>query len=143
MTTATTEHVTTGTPPAPIGWIPSDATFAARLALIRQGKGWNIKEAARICGQPAATWRLWEIGGALPRNETVTGKAIATASGCDYLWLVHGPGRGVTHGYRDAAADPLAARVVATAGEQRRRRSSHHRGPAVRLTRAPSTPVAA
>jgi hypothetical protein len=90
-------HMTVETPAATASpWVPTAETFAARLALIRQRMGWNIKEAARACGQPPATWRLWEIDGAQPRNIVAICKAIAGATGCDYLWLLLGPdgGRG-------------------------------------------------
>ena len=75
-------------------WIPTDADFGSRLAAVRHRMGWNIKEAARECGLPAATWRLWEIDGALPRNIITIAMAISQRTGCDYLWLVHGPQRG-------------------------------------------------
>lgn len=104
-------------------WIQQDSDFGARLALIRYRMGWNIKEAARECGLPAATWRLWEIDGALPRNIITIAMTISTRTGCDYLWLVHGPARGAiktlatgmrldphvvaTVVAREAASDPL------------------------------------
>jgi len=75
-------------------WIPTDATFSSRLALVRHFMGWNFKEAAVSCQLPQATWRLWENSGARPRNPFEVCAAIARASGCDYLWLVHGPDRG-------------------------------------------------
>lgn len=75
-------------------WIPTDADFGSRLALVRHRMGWNVKEAARECGLPAATWRLWEVEGALPRNLITVAMAISQKAGCDYLWLVHGPDRG-------------------------------------------------
>jgi hypothetical protein len=80
--------------PAESAWIPSTDDFGARLAMVRHKMGWNVKEAARECGLPAATWRLWEVDGALPRNIVTIGMAIAQRTGCDYLWLVHGPSRG-------------------------------------------------
>lgn len=75
-------------------WIPTDTDFGARLAAIRHRMGWNIKEAARECQVPAATWRLWEVDGAIPRNIITMAMTVATRTGCDYLWLVHGPQRG-------------------------------------------------
>jgi hypothetical protein len=75
-------------------WIPSDTDFGSRLALVRHRMGWNIKEAARECGVAAATWRLWEVDGARPRSLITIALTIATRTGCDYLWLVHGPDRG-------------------------------------------------
>lgn len=80
-------------PQTSVPWIPSVDDFGSRLALVRHRMGWNVKEAARECGLAAATWRLWEEGGS-PRNIITIGMAIATRTGCDYLWLVHGPQRG-------------------------------------------------
>lgn len=95
------------------GWTPNDATFAARLALVRQKMAWNVKEAADACGLPAENWRRWERDGIEPKRLVTIAMAIATKSGCDYLWLVHGPNRGalpVTGGY------PTAGRVLAVIG---------------------------
>jgi transcriptional regulator with XRE-family HTH domain len=41
------------------GWVPEES-FGARLALIRQHYGWNVKEAAMKCHVPVETWRGWE-----------------------------------------------------------------------------------
>lgn len=71
-------------------WIPDDSTFGARLALVRWRMGWNMKEAARACGEPAATWRTWEVDGVMPRRTTHTVRKIAAQSGCDYGWLLDG-----------------------------------------------------
>ncbi|MDG4792192.1 hypothetical protein O7626_41045 [Micromonospora sp. WMMD1102] len=73
------------------GWTVDTSTFAARLALVRLRMGWNVKEAARECGLPAATWRLWEMEGTLPRRHIEVAKQIANRTGCDYLWLLVGP----------------------------------------------------
>jgi hypothetical protein len=78
----------------PETWVP-ELTFGARLALVRQRMGWNVKEAARICGVPAQSWRGWEVHGRVPHNLVTISMQIATATGCDYLWLVHGPNRGM------------------------------------------------
>ena len=102
----------TQAPPSAPPWVPSDATFAARLAMIRHQLGWNLKEAARACAVPAQSWRQWEIDGMLPRNQVTVAKQIAGAAGCDYLWLLAGPeGRG---GKLTRGADH--GRVVAPAG---------------------------
>lgn len=70
-------------------WTPSDATFGARLALIRQHMAWgNVKEAAFTCGIPVQSWRAWERDGGHPRNYIEVCAKIAGASGCDYGWLV-------------------------------------------------------
>jgi hypothetical protein len=76
------------------GWIADDSTFGARLVLIRQRMGWsNVTEAARQCGLHAESWRLWEQG-RIPSRLTTVSMVIATKTGCDYLWLCHGPDRG-------------------------------------------------
>lgn len=82
-------RMTTETP-AP-AWVPSDASFAARLALVRHRMGWNLKEAAHECGFPAQTWRIWEVDGSIPRDQVTVAKQIAGVTGCDYLWLLMGP----------------------------------------------------
>ena len=76
-------------------WIADDTTFGARLALVRQRMGWgNVKTAATECGLPTESWRHWERDGLEPRRLVTIAMAIATKTGCDYLWLVHGPSRG-------------------------------------------------
>lgn len=128
-------------------WIPSDADFGSRLAAVRHRMGWNVKEAARECGLPAASWRLWEVDGALPRNIVTIAMAIANRTRCDYLWLVHGPDRGgrrATNGY------PTSTRIVRTVGLDDAVRRADPTRP-VRQTRPvasrtivrPSSPVAA
>lgn len=109
-------HMTTETDTSPATpWVHSDDTFAARLALVRHRMGWNVKEAARAAGVPGASWRLWEIDGANPRDKVATGKKIAAASGCDYLWLVHGPDRGGAVSMRGFSA--REGRVVTTVSD--------------------------
>lgn len=86
--------------PAPEPWIPEN-TFGARLALIRQHWGWNVKEAALACGLDPQSWRNWEGEKGCRTFEDTTRK-IARAAGCDLGWL-RGVGRGpsgltVTHG---------------------------------------------
>jgi hypothetical protein len=104
--------MTTSVEPTKQGWIADDATFGARLALVRQRMGWtNVKEAAVACGLPAENWRRWERGGAEPRRLVTIAMTISSASGCDYLWLVHGPDRGgVSHTHREGRF--TAAKVV-------------------------------
>lgn len=72
------------------GWTVDDSTFGARLALVRQRMQWNIKEAARECGIPAASWGTWE-NGAMPRRYTEMCRLIANRTGADIGWLVMGP----------------------------------------------------
>ncbi|HEX6970261.1 MAG TPA: helix-turn-helix transcriptional regulator [Micromonosporaceae bacterium] len=131
-------------------WIPTTDTFAARLALVRHRMGWNIKEAARECGVGAATWRDWETAGAMPRNLVTIAMTIATRTGCDYLWLVHGPGRGGAATSQSYSTVRVVARVKPPV-ERPVERPPHLRNPArsVRQTRPlvgvglrPHTPVA-
>ena len=69
-------------------WVPVD-TFGARLALIRQAKGWNVKEAADACGLNDQSWRNWEAGGGVQKMDRVARK-IAEATGVNYVWLLAG-----------------------------------------------------
>ena len=50
---------------------------------------WNVKEAARECGVPAASWRSWEEG-AQPRRVFEVLGLIAERTGADYMWLLMG-----------------------------------------------------
>lgn len=76
-------------------WVPDASTFGARLALVRQRMGWgNVKRAAEECGLPVQSWRTWERDGVTPNRLVTIAMAIATRTGADYLWLVHGPARG-------------------------------------------------
>jgi hypothetical protein len=116
-------------------WIPSDQDFGSRLALVRHRMGWNVKEAARECGLPAATWRGWEDGQSTPRNLVTIAMAISNKTGCDYLWLVHGPQRGGA--VRTTSFLP-GARVIGAIGAERPTRgrpigrSSVHNQPTTR-----------
>lgn len=76
------------------GWTVDDSTFGARLALIRVRMDWNLKEAARACGLPAASWRTWERDGAMPRRVVEVCKLISDSTGCNYLWLLTGSATG-------------------------------------------------
>lgn len=96
------------------GWTVDDSTFGARLALVRQRMQWNIKEAARECGIPAASWGSWE-NGAMPRRYTEMCRLIAERTGADYGWLLDGPhlmGKAgearTTHGYSTVTERPPA-----------------------------------
>lgn len=81
-------------------WVPTTAVFGARLALIRQHEGWNIKEAALACRIPEASWRSWE-NGARPREYDSVCRLIAERTACDFYWLLAGdtgPGGSSFHG---------------------------------------------
>lgn len=67
---------------------PDDSAFGARLALIRQARGWNIKEAAVTCGLPGTSWRNWEIEAHTPRDYLAVCRAIASAAQVDLMWLM-------------------------------------------------------
>lgn len=130
------------------GWVPDATTFGARLALIRQHMGWgNIEKAAKACGISTETWRSWERDNREPHRLSAVARQIATATGCDYLWLLAGPdggGGGTTRQYFEHT------RTVATVGDPgdtRRpvRRTSPVARPAGRARRGsrPVTAVAA
>lgn len=106
------ESVSTAAPAAP--WVPSDGTFGARLALIRQRRGWNVKEAALACGIPPQSWRTWE-GGVMPHGSRYFAVCdqIARTVGCDYGWLVDRRPSGTAQ----ATVSKIAAKLRPIAGE--------------------------
>lgn len=127
-----TEGSTQQTP----GWTANDQTFGARLALIRQRMGWgNIAKAAKECGVPVDSWRNWEVDGVEPRRLNTIAMAIATRTGCDYIWLCHGPGW--VGSPRPTTGFATGARVLATIGEDpiSRGRTGTHSGPTTRPVR--------
>lgn len=71
-------------------WVPDTSTFGARLALVRQRMGWNLKEAALACGLPQASWREWELKGRDPRGIQTIVEKIAERTGVDDYWLLTG-----------------------------------------------------
>lgn len=71
-------------------WVPDLSTFAARLAVLRQGMGWNSKEAALACGLPAQSWRNWEAG-KRPHDFARVCEMIARRTGVPPMWLAFGP----------------------------------------------------
>lgn len=70
------------------GWVATDREFGARLALVRQRMGWNVKEAALACGVPVQSWRTWERDGVMPRDVVAVSRKINQATGADTSWLV-------------------------------------------------------
>ena len=109
----------TDTQPAATGWIAEADPFGARLVLVRQRMGWsNVTEAARQCGLHAESWRLWEQG-RMPSRLTTVALTIASRTGCDYLWLVHGPNRGGA----TLSSIESGARIVAVGGARHATRS--------------------
>jgi transcriptional regulator with XRE-family HTH domain len=64
--------------------------FGSRLALVRQHMGWNLKEAADMCAIPPESWRRWERDHRLPRGYVDVCRAIASATGASYDWLLDG-----------------------------------------------------
>jgi hypothetical protein len=118
------------------GWVADASSFGARLALVRQRMGWgNVEKAARECGIPVETWRSWERDNREPHRLVTIAMAISNKTGCDYLWLVHGPQRG---GAVRTTSCGLGPRVIAVGGAERPARirpigrSSIHNGPATR-----------
>ncbi len=71
-------------------WVPSDAEFGARLALVRQRFAWNLKEAALACNLSANSWREWELFGRLPRNLAEVSARISARTNVDEYWLLTG-----------------------------------------------------
>lgn len=72
------------------GWTPKD-TFAARLALVRQAKGWNFEQAGEACGIEPETWRGWEKHPERsPRGLFDVCAKISAGSGANYNWLLVG-----------------------------------------------------
>ncbi len=84
------------TAPDTTPWIPDDQTLGARLALVRQRFGWNMKEAALACAIPQNSWREWELRERVPRDYPGMMQKIAGRTGVDLLWLMTGrqPGPG-------------------------------------------------
>jgi transcriptional regulator with XRE-family HTH domain len=74
------------TTPDEEAWVADASTFGARLALVRQRMGWNMKKAAVTCGIAQVTWSEWERG-RTPRNLISACEAISHATGCDVAWL--------------------------------------------------------
>jgi transcriptional regulator with XRE-family HTH domain len=72
-----------------LGWVPVDS-FGSRLALVRQHMGWNLKEAAEMCGIAPESWRRWERDGRSPTRYLEVVRTIAEATGADYDWLLDG-----------------------------------------------------
>jgi transcriptional regulator with XRE-family HTH domain len=72
-----------------LGWVPEDS-FGARLALVRQHYGWNVKAAAERCQIPVESWRNWERDHVLPSRYLDVVRTIADATGADYDWLLDG-----------------------------------------------------
>lgn len=71
-------------------WVPRD-TFGARLALVRQRNGWNVKEAADACGLNDQSWRNWEEPESKgPRDYAGVCAKIAEQAGCELRWLMAG-----------------------------------------------------
>lgn len=72
------------------GWVPRDASFGMRLAMIRKQMQWNAKEAAVACGLPQNSWRDWEVNDARPRDIIAVARKIAERTGVDFYWLIDG-----------------------------------------------------
>jgi hypothetical protein len=71
-------------------WVPYADSFGARLALVRQRMGWNMKEAALACGLKYNTWRSWELEGREPHKLRDVCLQIASNTGCNHIWLQTG-----------------------------------------------------
>ena len=75
---------------ASLRWVPRDDTFGARLALVRQRFGWNLKEASLACGLPQNSWLEWESNGRVPRDLAEVVERISRRTGADDYWLLTG-----------------------------------------------------
>lgn len=71
------------------GWVPSADTFGARLALVRQHLGLNVKAAAERAGLDHSSWGTWERG-RQPRDLLEKAKQISERLGVDRTWLLTG-----------------------------------------------------
>ncbi|QBZ73190.1 transcriptional repressor [Gordonia phage EricDab] len=71
-------------------WMPTADNFGTRLAMVRQGMGWNVTEAALACGVTPTTWRKWEFEGARPRDYMGVAKAVSARTAVSLQWLVFG-----------------------------------------------------
>lgn len=71
------------------GWVPSVDSFGARLALVRQHLGLNVKAAAERAGLDHSSWGTWERG-RQPRDLLDKARQISDALGCDFIWLLTG-----------------------------------------------------
>lgn len=71
------------------GWVPSADSFGARLALVRQHLGLNVKAAAERAGLDHSSWGTWERG-RQPRDLLDKARQISEALGCDFIWLLTG-----------------------------------------------------
>jgi transcriptional regulator with XRE-family HTH domain len=97
-----------------VDWVPSTDDFGARLALVRQRKNWNISEAAKACGLAETTWHTWEEG-SYPRKMEQVCRAIAKASGVNYVWLMTGQtGRDFAPAVNSDRAHASGARTTVT-----------------------------
>lgn len=94
-------------------WIPRDDTFGARLALVRQRFGWNLKEASLACGLPQNAWLEWESKGRVPRNIAEIALKISEHTDVDDYWLMTGKKPDdVPTGPRPGGADPRGIRTL-------------------------------
>ena len=116
--------------PSDENWTPP-LTFAAKLALIRHSKGWNLKQAALACGFPPQSWRGWEIQGRLPHDIRAVARRIEMRTGLAKGWLLADE---VMADQEPTTVTNYGERVIAVAGEAREARSPY-RGRPVHRTR--------
>ena len=94
------------------GWTVDDSSFGARLALVRLRMDWNLKEAAKECGLPGASWRTWERDGVHPRRIVEISQIVSRRTGCDFMWLLAGPERLREDGAITRRSSPLDPRII-------------------------------
>ncbi len=115
------------------GWVTDASAFGARLAMLRQHKGWgNVTEAAQACGLPKESWRNWERDNREPRNYVQVCRLISQVTGVNLMWLM--TGQADAPGLRSVAGTTPGPAVTST---------YMLRGPRTRLCRSDRLRVAA
>lgn len=91
-------------------WVPED-DFRARLALVRNRMGWNVKDAGELTGVGDVNWRNWEHG-KHPRNLEEVCRKIAAATGCSYQWLMLGNSFNSSEEFRNRCGATGELRII-------------------------------
>jgi transcriptional regulator with XRE-family HTH domain len=125
--------------PTEEAWIPTTDSLGARLALIRQRMGWNIKEAALACDIPPASWTDWELNGRKPRDLEEAATKIARRTGADDYWIMTGryPQNKISGGPLEGAT----ARQKKSFLSESNRRPFHYKGDESNVLPFPSRPI--
>lgn len=72
-------------------WVPQplDDSFGFRLWQLRRDRGWDISEAADLCGIKRTTWGQWEKG-TKPQDMAEVVERIHRATHVNRSWLLWG-----------------------------------------------------